>query len=196
MSFRDFTFPEVCDRFGLTLRQAKLFEGVKPASVSPDTRDKLEKGLRLSQGLHNEKARSEFVVAPLLLDVWSQSGERFGLFSGTEMNVDPQQGLNGVCDFLFARDPLVFVLRAPLLAVVEAKNDNVWNGFGQCVATMYAAHLLNEKGGSVGPVYGASTTGRDWKFFHLAGGTLTIDTVEYALMTQVEQVAGILLNMV
>jgi hypothetical protein len=196
VSFREFAFPEVCDQFGLTLRQTRLFEGVRPVPVSAVLREQLENGLLISQGLHNEKARSEFVVAPLLMDVWKQGGKRFGLFSGTELNVDQDRGLNGVCDFLFARDPLVFILRAPVLAVVEAKNDNVWNGFGQCVATMYAVQIFNQKAGTAGPVYGASTTGRDWKFFQLAGTTVTIDTVEYALMTEVEQVAGILLSMV
>lgn len=196
MSFRDFTFPDVCDRFGLKLRQAKLFEAVKPVEVPAYLRHKIEQGLRLSQGLYNEKARSEFVVAPLLMEVWSQAGERFGLFSGTEMNVDQPRGLNGVCNFLFARDPLVFVLKAPVLAVVEAKNDNVWNGFGQCVATMYAAHLMNEKDHSKGSVYGASTTGLNWKFFELNGTSLTIDADDYALPKETEKVSGILLSLV
>jgi len=196
MSFRDFTFPDVCDRFGLKLRQARLFDAVEPVQVPPYLKRKIEQGLRLSQGLYNEKARSEFVVAPLLMEVWSQADERFGLFSGTEMNVDQPRGLNGVCDFLFARDPLVFVLKAPVLAVVEAKNDNVWNGFGQCVATMYAAHLMNEKDGSIDKVYGASTTGLNWKFFELAGANLTIDADDYALPKETEKVSAILLSLV
>ncbi len=84
-----------------------------------------------------------------------------------------------------------------MLAVVEAKNDDVWNGFGQCVATMYAARLMNEKAAlPPAPVYGASTTGLHWKFFELRDTILTIDAADYTLMTQVDQIAGILLSMV
>ncbi len=80
---------------------------------------------------------------------------------------------------------------------MEAKNDNVWNGFGQCVATMYAASLFNTKHGSPNEVvHGCSTTGRDWKFFRLTGTQVTIDRVDYALPLQLEELAGILLSLV
>ena len=39
------------------------------------------------------------------------------------------------------------VVERPLVAIVEAKNDNVMNGMGQCIAAMFAAHLVNEREG-------------------------------------------------
>lgn len=196
MSFRDFKFPAVVSDLGLTLAQASLFTGVVPHPVTADLRRRLVIGTRMSQGLNNEKARSEFVVAPLLLDLWDMSGGAFGLHSGAELDVDAANGLNGVCDFLLARDPLVYIVRAPVLAIVEAKNDNVWNGYGQCIATMHAVARMNRDAQLDRPVFGASTTGVHWRFFRLDGGVVTIDADDYSLMPDVEKVAGILLSIV
>ena len=38
------------------------------------------------------------------------------------------------------------VLTAPLIAIVEAKNDNIHNGLGQCIAAMFAAWEFNQQG--------------------------------------------------
>ena len=39
------------------------------------------------------------LIAPLLLELRRSLGDRFGLFSGVELAVDPSRGLKGVCDF-------------------------------------------------------------------------------------------------
>lgn len=197
MSFRDFTFPQVIDQLGLTLSRANLFPDPPRFAPDPAIRSLMERGLIASQGINNEKARSEFVVAPMLLHLWSKTGEKFGIFSGTEFNVDGQRGLNGFCDFLLSRDPNIFQVRAPVMTIVEAKNDNVANGFGQCIATMYAAARFNEREGKPADlIHGCSTTGRDWKFCRLAGTVLTIDDVDYVVPLQIEEIAGILLSTV
>lgn len=195
MSFRDFKFPDVCKDFGVKLSESRLFPSPPTYVLSKDVILRMEDGLAVSQGLNNEKARSEFVVAPLLLELWADTGRQFGLFSGYELTVDPEKGLNGVCDFMLARDPLIYILSAPLLAIVEAKNDNVWNGYGQCVATMIAASVFNEKAGLLNTtIHGVSTTGKHWKFFRLSGRELIIDADDYTLMPDVSQLAGILLT--
>lgn len=180
MSFRDFTFPRVVTDLGLKFREDHLFSDIPPVQLSPDLTRRLDMGREVSQGINNEKARSEFLIAPLLLEIWIASGQRFGLFSGTELNVEPAKGLNGVCDFLIAREPLLSVLNGPIMAVVEAKNDNVWNGYAQCIATTHAAALHNQQtSGVVGPMYGASTTGVAWKFIRVDGATITLDRSDY-----------------
>src|SRR5262245_44845054 len=50
------------------------------------------------------------------------------LFSGVEFNVEPQRGLNGVCDFIITRSPEQFFIRAPAIVIVEAKNENIKGG--------------------------------------------------------------------
>ncbi|WP_439625079.1 hypothetical protein [Gemmata sp.] len=192
MSFRDFTFPDVLGRLGLTARSDELNLDGTPVPVPPYLAAALIAGLELSQGIHNEKARSEFVIAPLLLELRRMHPHRFGLFSGTELSVDPEKGLNGVCDFLFTRGEQVFVVEAPIVAIAEAKNDNVYNGYGQCIAAMHAAALFNLKANSPVPaMFGVSTTGAHWKFLRLTGATVTIDKADY-FIDHPERVLGAL----
>jgi hypothetical protein len=118
------------------------------------------------------------------------------VYSGVEFNVDPDRGLNGFCDFLISRSPLLFVVAAPLVAVAESKNDNIWYGFGQCVASMYAAWLFNERAGTPLPsVYGVSTTGTHWKLFRLSGTVLSVDLTEY-FVDDLGRLLGVLTHMV
>jgi hypothetical protein len=37
------------------------------------------------------------------------------------------------------------VIEAPVITIVEAKNDNIQSGLGQCMAEMIAAQLFNER---------------------------------------------------
>ncbi len=82
------------------------------------------------------------------------------------------------------------------MAVVEAKNDNIKSGLGQCVAEMVAARIFNERERE-GPstIHGAVTTGSLWKFLKLEAGTVFIDRPEYYL-DRVEKVLAILLHCV
>src|SRR5207244_11277878 len=62
--------------------------------------------------IYTEKARSEFIIAPVLLELRHSFGGSFGLFSGIEFNVDSARGLNGYCDFILTRLPRQLVLRS------------------------------------------------------------------------------------
>ena len=69
---------------------------------------------------------------------------------------------------------------APVIAVVEAENDNLRNGLGQCIATISAAAQYNQRAGSpVTIVCGVVTTGSARKFLRLEGVTVTLDLKEY-----------------
>ncbi len=85
---------------------------------------------------------------------------------------------------------------APVVTVVEAKNDNIKSGLGQCVAEMVAARLFNERTGE-GPatIHGVVTTGSNWRFLKLDGGTVFVDRPEYYL-DHVEKILAILLHCV
>ena len=73
-------------------------------------------------------------------------------------------------------------MRAPVFSLVEAKNDNIELGLGQCVAQMLGAQLFNLKEGHPIPiVYGCVTTGEDWQFLTLEDQTVTIDTKRFYL---------------
>ncbi len=88
--------------------------------------------------LVSEKARSEFVVAPILLAAREMSRETLTIYSGQRLDVDPERGLQGECDFILALSAPLPRLRAPLLIIVEAKKNDIEAGLGQCVAQMVA----------------------------------------------------------
>jgi len=89
-----------------------------------------------------------------------------------------------------------FVLDAPVLIIVEAKNESIQSGLGQCIAQMVAAQLFNEReGNAIKTVYGAVTTGSVWRFLRLRETTVWIDSIEYYIST-VEYILAILLSIV
>src|SRR5262249_28850830 len=137
-------------------------------------------GSTLALAVNTEKAKSEFIIAPVLLELRRMMKGGFGLFSGVELDADPARGLNGVCDFIISKDARQFILTAPLVAIVEAKNDNLRTGLGQCIAAMAAAQTFNEHSGADIPtVFGVVTTGSAWKFLQLRQLDLTLDLKEY-----------------
>jgi hypothetical protein len=72
--------------------------------------------------VETEKARNEFIVAPVLLAVRELSGNRVGLFSGERFDVDSPAGLIGECDFVLTLSPAQPDLQAP---AILAHWDNV-----------------------------------------------------------------------
>src|SRR5262245_45666007 len=134
MAFRDFGFPEVQQALGLTLVEADLFSEVPALTLPAEFTEWMRAGVDLALAVNTEKARSEFIIAPVLLELRRLLGGQFGLFSGIEFDVDASRGLNGFCDFLLTKSPRQIILTAPVVAVVEAKNDNLRSGLGPCIA--------------------------------------------------------------
>ena len=195
MAFRDFGFPEVQQALGLNLREADLFSGVPAVDLSRAFTERMRGDIALALAINTEKARSEFIIAPVLSELRRLLGGRFGLFSGVEFNVDSSRGLNGYCDFLLTRSPLQSVLTAPVVTIAEAKNDNLRTGLGQCIAAMVAAWEFNAKSASaVSVVHGVVTTGSAWKFLRLAGVEVTLDVEEY-FIAELARIMGILAHL-
>ena len=103
MSFQNFSFPQVQQDLGLTLDEADLFSHVPMVALREEFVAALTEGTNLALAVNTEKAKSEFIIAPLLLELRRSTGDRFGLFSGIELAVDPIRGLNGVCDFIITK---------------------------------------------------------------------------------------------
>jgi hypothetical protein len=191
MAFRDFSFPEVQHALGLTLAEVDLFGSVSAVDLPTEFADRMRAGVDLALAINTEKARSEFIIAPVLMELRRLLGDGFGLFSGIEFDVDASRGLNGYCDFILTRSPLQSVLTAPLVAIVEAKNDNLRNGLGQCIAAMVAAREFNAKSSHPeGCTYGVVTTGGAWKFLRLTGSALELDRREY-FVAELGRIMGI-----
>jgi hypothetical protein len=196
MAFGDFSFPQVEHDLGLTVREFDLFDNAIPVIVRPEFQAALDLGMGVGLATNTEKARSEFIIAPVLLELRRLVGDRLGLFSGVPLDGDAARGLNGICDFLLTTSGRQLVVSAPIVAIVEAKNDNLLSGLGQCIAAVVAARLMNDREGSVGRiVYGAGSTGSAWKFLQLEVSSLTIDRREYYI-DNVGKILGILQGIV
>lgn len=195
MAFSNFRYPDVIETFGLEEQLTDLYGHVPPISLGT-SEPILRVGGSLAQAIHTEKARSEWIVAPLLLDMWERFHGVVSLYSGVELDADADAGLNGFCDFLVSRSPQLPRPRAPVVMVVEAKNDSVPNGYGQCIAGLVGLQRFNRKEGrEVATMYGCVTTGAQWRFMTLAGNVLTFDAVQYDY-TQPERILGILVHIV
>ena len=193
MAYSDFTYLEVKRRFALEVTDDEdLFADVVSVEPSAWLKETLEKTLPLALAVSTEKARSEWLIAPLLVEMQQRAGQPLSLFSGTEFNAAPNEGLAGFCDFIATQSDEQLAITAPVLMIVEAKNENMRAGIGQCLAAMIGAQRFNEREGTVkDPLYGAVTTGTTWRFLTLAGNRARIDRTEHYI-ENVAKVLGIL----
>lgn len=195
MAYSDFTLAKAKNTFGLTLNETQnLFRAIAGVLPSDLLSRVLEENLSLATAINSEKARSEFLIAPVLSEVRRQLDYRISLFSGTEFNVDPAQSLIGFCDFILSASQEQYFISAPVVTIIEAKNENIIAGLGQCVATMIAAQIFNQRAGNdIASIYGVVTSGTSWKFLTLQQNTVCIDAIEYHI-SQIDKILAILLQ--
>jgi hypothetical protein len=194
MAYSDFDLKTARERLGLVLDESRdLFADVPEVQVRDQLREVIEQWAPAALAMNTEKARSEMIIAPILMESIQLAGPGVSLFSGVTFEVDREQGLSGVCDFILTRSPERYFVSHPVLAIVEAKKEDIPGGLGQCVAEMVAARTFNEREGR-GPsvLYGAVTTGSNWRFLKLDRRTVFIDRREYYL-DRIGKLLGILL---
>jgi hypothetical protein len=196
MAYRDFTWAKVKKDFGLTTIENMPFlpntPTIAPSSILQET---LNRGIPWAIAVGNEKARSEAIINPILLEVKYLLKDSISLFSGEDFTVDVSLGLNGVCDFLISQSTEQLAVEAPAIVVVEAKKDDIKSGMGQCLAEMIAAQKFNQMSDrSIPIIYGCITTGTIWRFLKLEGTTVTVELSDYSLPPS-DQVLGILVWM-
>ena len=181
MPYSDFTIDDLKSKFNLKIeRRVELFPAVEPVSPSPLLREILEENLPLALEIDTEKARSELIVAPILVEIRKQFNRQISIFSGSEFTVDKTKGLNGRCDFILSHSAEQLSITAPVVTMVEAKDDNIKSGIPQCIAEMVAAQIFNEqKNNQIESIYGCVTTGSLWKFMKLTENTVEIESTEH-----------------
>lgn len=195
MAYSDFDLKKVLTDFSLvTNEKSDLFAGVSPIEPGDHLRWWLDEYGRLAVGVGSEKARSEYLITPIFAEARRLAQNTFNVLPGVTFEVDKGRGLSGVCDYLVAGSPELYFVRAPLLAVVEGKREDLVSGYGQCAAEMVAIRLFNEKEQAPRPcVYGCVTTGMVWQFLKLEGNILSIDKIEYHLR-ELPKLLGILVG--
>lgn len=197
MAYSNFTLESVCSEFELEIvESAGVFSHIEPVTPSAELILDLEKKVPVAAAINTEKARSELIVANVLFELREQFDRGISFFSGIDFNVDPENGLTGVCDFLVSLSPMQSILQTPVIVLVEAKKEDLTVGLGQCVAEMLAAQLFNTvRSNEIPRIYGATTSGTDWRFLKLEGQNLHIDIEPYQI-AQCNKILGILSSMV
>lgn len=193
MSYSDFTINSLKEKFCINFSQNEvLFPSPPIQKISDELKHYLDKYISLALAIDTEKARSEYIIAPILGELKMCFRDRLSLFSGTDFNVDKESGLSGRCDYIISRSPDQYSLAVPVVMLVEAKNDNIKSGIPQCAAEMIAAQIYNEtQQNAIASIYGCISTGTNWKFLKLAARNIAIDPLEYYIDTP-EKIMGIL----
>ncbi|MEO0843905.1 MAG: hypothetical protein AAF063_34195 [Cyanobacteria bacterium J06643_5] len=197
MSYSQFTIDKVKQDFGLKIIEGVYFFPNSLEIITPTQRlQGVLEDLPWAIAVDTEKARSEVIINPVLLEVRRILNQEISVFSGEEFNVDTSIGLNGVCDFLISRSPEQLTVEAPTIMIVEAKQPDLKSGIGKCISEMVAAQRFNEiRGKSINIIYGCVSSGTQWRFLKLEAQTVTIDLMDYSL-PPVEQIVSFLVWMV
>lgn len=174
---------QVQAKFDITIRQASLFSN----TISVEPSDWLKRSIEIAYDnpLSNEKVKSERLISPILAEVHQLHKDKLTLFSGEELNIEPENDLNGACDFFFSAVSGAYLLEAPIVTLAEAKDEDMDYGIAQCTAQMIGATKFNNlKGKPLNQIWGCATTAGEWKFLKLVetqanSYTLTIDATSY-----------------
>jgi hypothetical protein len=194
MPYSKVTLKNIKQDFGIKVIENQKFfsKDINKLTISDYLQTNLEEFAPLALSINTEKSRSEWIIAPILGELRRIFHKNISLFSGTTFNVDQEQGLEGQCDYLISLNSEQFYITAPVIAIVEAKKENIVSGLGQCIATMYAANIFNkQENNTIDIIYGIVTTGTTWKFLKLENNKAYIDIDEYYL-TEIEMLLGIL----
>lgn len=197
MPYSNFTLRQVEKDFHLQIEEKiDLFAHVEAIAPSDDLKRILAENIPLALAINTEKARSEFLIAPTLLELRRRSPTPVSLFSGTEFSISPEQGLSGYCDYLISLSKQQLMISAPVIAIVEAKNEDIKSGLGQCIAEMLAAQLFNElENNDIDTIYGIVTSGEIWKFLQISEQNVAIDLTDHYI-NKIDKIIGILLSFI
>jgi hypothetical protein len=103
MAYNNFTLDTVKNRFRLKIANERFCESLPTAEAGLEFLNVFGDLFELGESARTEKAKSELLVSPVLVQARKLVDKRVQLFSGEEFNVDQERGLNGFCDFLFSR---------------------------------------------------------------------------------------------
>jgi hypothetical protein len=110
----------------------------------------------------SEASRSEIVISPLLREVYKSHHAQCSFWIQKPLAFD--ETLCGTPDYMVSgRSELgKTVLEKPVLIIVEAKKNDFEQGWGQCLAELWAAERINNDRSK--PVYGVVTDANLWQF--------------------------------
>ena len=197
MPYSSFTPLDLKNKFGIEQNfVTDLFTHVKKIKPSELLMANLNQNSLFALEQGTEKARSEFIIAPVFAEIRFIAKNTISIFSGVEFNVDKKLGLSGFCDFLISRSTFQRELEAPVVIVVEAKQDDFKKGITQCISEMYAANIFNEKAGfHFDKNYGCVTTGDAWRFLLMEDNIVKVEPELFDMRQDLDKILGILYAM-
>ncbi|AFM05868.1 hypothetical protein Fleli_3549 [Bernardetia litoralis DSM 6794] len=173
MNYNKFSFDRIKRRFNLNEVQKDLFETVAPIEPSEWLKETME--ITSDLPIKTEKARTEFILMPILLELRKRTERMFTIYSGEYFNVEPREGLAGPTDIILSMGAESYSVSSPVMSIVQAYKNNLDLGLGKCVAQMIAADIFNEReDNNITTIYGCVTTGEQWLFLRLEGDTIQI----------------------
>ncbi len=180
MAYSDFTLSDLKDQFGISHERNRMEFDMQPIEPSVSLKKDLELAEKLL--LVSEKARSEWIVVPVLKELMTTNDLFFTIHSGENLNVDSEKGLKGECDFILTKNIHTAEVNYPIIQIVEAKKNDIEMGIAQCAAQVVGAKFFNEKKGTpINKLYGCVTNGDTWLFMRLEDDKIIIDTKKYQL---------------
>jgi len=165
MAFTDFkSIAQVQEEYNLKYREENFIEYVDLAP-SDSFIEEFNFNLDNIDVFASEASRCENVIYPVMREVYKNFVDRYTLWSHKSISID--NTLTGTPDYLIStRSELgKTVLGLPVLVVVEAKQNNFVEGWGQCVAELLAVQKINQNDENF--VYGIVTDGEFWQFGRL-----------------------------
>ena len=188
MAYSDFTLSDLEEKFGVKHQRKRLQFNSKPIQPSERLIFELEESTEMP--IKTEKAKSEWIVVPILKELRLFNQKFFTIYSGETLVGDKETGLTGECDFILTKDTLSYEINVPIFQIVEAKRNDLEEGIKQCSAQLVGAKKYNDKKGiTLEKLYGCTTTGDIWQFIEYTD-KLYIDDKKYYL-DKVDDLLGV-----
>jgi hypothetical protein len=191
LTFSGMTWDILEERYGIRLQEGNLLPDCPPAEPTPALVEILRRARHFR--LVNERARAHRLVDPVLAELEMLYEGRITTIPEMSLEVKDVEGLTGNPDFVISAGSMNKIV--PIVAIVEAKKDDIDAGLPQCAAELYASYLLDK--GVPARLYGCVTTGTDWKFLYLDGGDkqVVVDREVY-FINEVPRILGMLRRIV
>lgn len=188
MAYTDFTLSDLEEKFGIKNERKQLRFTVKPVQASERLLSELEESSEMP--IKSEKARSEWIIVPILKELRRSNSKFFTIYSGDTLVGDKAQGLQGECDFILTKDTKSYEINIPIFHIVEAKRNDLDEGIKQCAAQLVGAKKYNErKGATAEKLFGCTTTGDVWQFIEYSD-KIYIDEKKYYL-SDINELLGV-----
>lgn len=169
MAFTDFkSIAQVQSAFQIKYTEQDYIQGMSHIKPSESFVQELAFSRQYMDIFSSEASRCENVIYPILREAYKYYADKYTLWSHKSLNYDAV--LTGTPDYMIATKSALgkTVLDKPLLVMVEAKQNNFSEGWGQCLAELLAAQKLNQ---STKTIHGIVTDGELWQFAKLTEDT-------------------------